>query len=151
VQYEPLSLKHTSSLANVLKEIESLGERRYFHPHEFDKQSLEKIATDAVMGGDEYWVGVVKDDVASYGMLRGWRDGYVIPSLGIAIAPGYRRLGYAKHLMAFLHGRASARGALSVRLKVNRQNSPAIQMYKELGYVLTEHSPEDYVGLLSLR
>ncbi len=130
-------------------EIEATGERQYFNPHPFDYETLKKIILENQQrqnGADEYWVGLVSGELVSYGLLRGWSEGYLIPSLGIAIAPRFRGLGYAKNTLEFLHLRAHKRGAEKIRLKVNRHNKIAINIYRKVGYVLSEYNEMELIG-----
>ena len=87
--------------------------------------------------------------VVAYGMLRGWDDGYEIPSLGIAVHPAARGSGAGRELMEHLHREARARRAPSVRLTVYSDNASARRLYEELGYEL-ESRGDDLVGYLAL-
>ncbi len=79
-------------------------------------------------------------------MLRGWDEGYSIPSLGIAIHPAARELGMGRLLMNFLHVSASRRGASQVRLRVQNENINAIKMYESYGYIFDVNAtPLDYL------
>jgi len=72
--------------------------------------------------------------VLAYGILRGWDEGYAIPSLGIAVHPDARGTALGELLMHFLHGAARQRGARRVRLKVYSDNLAARSLYAKLGY-----------------
>jgi ribosomal protein S18 acetylase RimI-like enzyme len=87
----------------------------------------------------------------AYGMLRGWDEGYDVPSLGIVVAPAFRGQGYGRSLMHFLHAAAKARGAPAIRLKVYPENSTAVALYQSLGYVFGAKEGGQLVGLLDLR
>jgi ribosomal protein S18 acetylase RimI-like enzyme len=90
-------------------------------------------------------------NVIGYGMLRGWDEGYVIPSLGIALDSSVRGRGYGTALMNFLHDIAKQRGAAKVRLKVDSKNLPAIELYRGLGYIFEPEGDQDLVGFLDLK
>jgi len=90
------------------------------------------------------------NDVVGYGMLRGWDEGYAIPSLGIALDPSIRGRGYSRLLMNFLHETAKTRGATRVRLKVDSQNRPGIELYRSLGYIFEPQSSAELIGFLDL-
>ena len=84
---------------------------------------------------DEHWVITGENGwVIAYGMLRGWHDGYAVPSLGVAVSRMWRRQGYAKTLILFLHHVAESRGAAEVMLHVDGQNHQAQSLYRSLGY-----------------
>lgn len=88
--------------------------------------------------------------VVAYGMLRGWEEGFEVPSLGIAVDRQWRGLGLGRRLMSHLHAVAAERGASTVRLKVDRTNTAAIALYRSFGYEFQPHSPEEWLGLLAV-
>jgi ribosomal-protein-alanine N-acetyltransferase len=150
MNFEKLSKSHKSILAKFFEELTRVGDERYFHPHPFSPQAIDEIVKLSEEGIDEYWVSVSGENIIQYGILRGWREGYAIPSLGIATAPAARGQGLAKELMLFLHWRAEARGAAEIRLKVDRRNEAAIKLYESLGYVLLPKDTQNLVGALRL-
>jgi ribosomal protein S18 acetylase RimI-like enzyme len=84
-------------------------------------------------------------------MLRGWDEGYEVPSLGIALHPHAQGQGLAHLFMDFLHVAARRRGAKKIRLRVYRDNKSAITLYRSLGYELTEDRDWRYLlGVLDL-
>ena len=67
-------------------------------------------------------------------MLRGWDEGFSIPSLGVAVRRDRVRQGHGRRMMLALHDDARKRGADLVRLRVNPDNHPALSLYQSLGY-----------------
>ncbi len=122
-------------LKDFLDDIERNGDARFFSPHASDDAALRGRA--AHTGQDLYLLLVDMQRVLGYGLLRGWDEGYPIPSLGIALHPSVRGTGFATALMTFLHAEARHRAAGKVRLRVHTENSRAISLYTRLGYVLT--------------
>ena len=104
----------------------------YFHPHPLTFCEAARICT--YIGPDIYIVAVAQDVVLAYGMLRGWEEGYPVPSLGIIIAPEARRTGLALLVMQYLHHNARLRGASMIRLKVYPANVAAVSLYRKIGY-----------------
>jgi ribosomal-protein-alanine N-acetyltransferase len=133
-----------------LADLRANGDQAFFHPHGFDVEAARAVIRLAEEGPDEYWLLTAGVDVLGYGMLRGWAEGYAVPSLGLAVAPRHRGRGLARALMHHLHGRARDRGACQVRLKVDRRNLTAHRLYESLGYVLQDHSQTDLLGLIAL-
>jgi len=145
-----LAPRHVHDLVAFLTRLADTGEGRLFHPHAFTHQAVEGLAAPG--RGDEYHVLTAGKDgpVVAYGMLRGWEEGYTVPSLGIAVDGGWRRLGVGRRLVTHLHAIAAARGARTVRLKVYRSNAAAIALYRSFGYEFRPFSEEEWLGLVSL-
>lgn len=127
-----------ASLKDFLEDIESSGDGRFFSPHSNDEAALRARAV--YTGQDLYLLLVDGQRVLGYGLLRGWDEGYSIPSLGIALHSSVRGTGFASAFMAFLHAEARHKGAIKVRLRVHAENSRAITLYTRLGYALTPDS-----------
>jgi len=143
-----LRREHEMPFAEFLADLESNGDHVFFHPHPFDAETARTLSTcDSTP--DEYWL-LVDDEVLAYGMLRGWAEGYSVPSLGLAVSPRHRGRGLAQAMMHHLHTRAAARGATHVRLKVDRGNLTAQRLYQTLGYVFRDHSPTELLGIMAL-
>ena len=111
---------------------ETLRDDPLFHPHDLGAAGAGQIAT--YLGKDVYVVLESGGELIGYGMLRGWDEGYAVPSLGIAIRPDHRRSGYGRVLMLALHDVARATGATQIRLRVSPENGPAAGLYWSLGY-----------------
>lgn len=141
--------KWAESLAGFFEALVSSGEARYFHPHPLTRE--EAFARARYRGNDLYYLFIEDEAVVGYGMLRGWDEGYEIPSLGIAIHPEARGKGLACAFMFFLHAVALRKGAKRVRLKVHRENTRALALYRKLGYLFQEQEEgSQLVGFLDL-
>jgi ribosomal-protein-alanine N-acetyltransferase len=112
--------------------LESSGSAATFHPHPFTAKEAQRIAL--YQGSDIYLVLLEGEVVLGYGMLRGWDEGYSVPSLGITIHPKFRGRGLSRVLLQSLHAAARQRGAQRVRLKVYPENKAAVRLYKSFGY-----------------
>jgi ribosomal protein S18 acetylase RimI-like enzyme len=103
-----------------------------FHPHPFTTEEAARICRHA---GKDLYFGMLRDGAfVGYGMLRGWNEGFRVPSLGIYIAPEMRGTGAARILMQHLHESAKLAGATRIRLQVHADNLAARQLYLSLGY-----------------
>lgn len=137
-----------SLLATFFEVVKSSGDDRFFHPHPFDEVHAHRIAN---YGGQDLYYAVIDDEeILGYGMLRGWDEGYSIPSLGIIIHPNVRGSGLGKMLMLFLHAAALRRGVRHIRLTVYPENTPALTLYRKLGYSLVECEASQLVGVIDL-
>jgi len=117
-----------------------------FNPHSFTLEAIDLLLQKEK---DEFILFFVDEDTVGYGMLQGWDEGYVVPSLGIAVDRRYRGTGVSKFIMNYLHLLARIKGANRVRLTVKKDNIVAITLYKNFGYIL-EETPEMYIGVLDL-
>ena len=83
-------------------------------------------------------------------MLRGWDEGYKVPSLGITIHPSVREVGLGRLFMHFLHVAARRRGCDKIRVKVYPQNVSAAALYEKLGYKFETKEAGQLVGFVQL-
>ena len=135
-------------LARFFHALRKAGDDRHFHPHPLTDDEAKRRAEYS--GKDLYYVLVEGDTVFGYGMLRGWDEGYEVPSLGIVIHPSVRGTGLGELFMLFLHIVARRRGANKVRLKVHPDNTAAVALYRKLGYTFQTEEAEQLVGFLDL-
>ncbi len=141
IEYPSLELirlapRWQEGLKLFFKDLKESGDEVFFSPHPADEDSIRRIAS--YNGRDLYYLLVEGGKVLGYGMLRGWDEGYQIPSLGLAIHSSARGHGLGKMLMDFLHLLAFRRGASRVRLRVRANNEKAISLYKSLEYAFEE-------------
>jgi len=129
---------------DLLRAVAADPEGRFFTPHPFTREVLSGLASDP--GRDLYYLMMSGNDAVAYGLLRGWNEGYLVPSLGLAVAPPERGRGRGRILMEFLHGAARSRGADRVRLRVHPENERAVRLYRSLGY--TFEAPDPSTGLM---
>ena len=143
-----LTIDWKQQLTNFLRDLEKVEDSKYFRPHPFTDEALDKLVQ--YTGRDIYYILVEEDIVLGYGLLRGWDEGYEIPSLGIAIHPSARSAGLGIMFMYFLHAAARRNGAAQVRLRVRSDNIKAIELYKKIGYKFKTKESEYLVGIFDL-
>jgi len=120
-----------------------------FHPHPLTAAQAQMV-TD-YQGRDYYAGGFIRNELVAYGMLRGWDQGYDVPSLGIAVAAHHTGLGHGRRMMEHLHAFARAAGTGTIMLRVYRHNIVAVELYRRMGYVLTPLNEHEWRGTLDLR
>lgn len=141
---------HESALSRFFENLQARGVGRFFHPHPLTAESAARVASYA--GDDLYFVLLEDGKVLGYAMLRGWDEGYSIPSLGLVVDPDSHGQGMGRLLMEFLHVAALRRGAEKIRLRVFPDNLAAVSLYRSLGYELTpDPDGPQLVGFLNLR
>jgi glycosyltransferase involved in cell wall biosynthesis len=144
----PLGPDSLADLTAFFAAFTSSGSGNFFHPHPLDRAEAERLCGRP--GKDYYCLAYVDAEVAGYGMLRGWDEGYAEPSLGVALLPGFRGVGLGRKLTEHLHAEAARRGAASVRLKVYSSNRAARDLYATLGYVFAPQADGVELGRLEL-
>ena len=145
-----LKPRHVPQLVVFLERLAATGDDRLFHPHPFTHDTVAALATPG--REDEYVVVTAgrQGPVVAYGMLRGWEEGFAVPSLGVAVDRQWRGIGLGRRLVAHLHAVAASRGASAIRLKVYRSNTTAVALYRSFGYEFQPHSPHEWLGLVAL-
>lgn len=135
-------------LDQLFKDILAEGDDVFFHPHPFDSETATQISH--YEGKDVYCGLVAGDRILGYGMLRGWDDGYDIPSLGVYLRPFVRGNGWAQVLVTFLHAVGRENGATKIRLTVYASNIRAIKLYQKLGYNFMSNQGSQFIGIIDL-
>jgi ribosomal-protein-alanine N-acetyltransferase len=148
LEFRRLAPQYVKLLADFFYALRSSGAEKFFHPHPLTRH--EAVMKCKYEGKDLYYILVGGVTILGYGMLRGWDEGYQIPSLGIAIHPDFRDRGFARVLMHNLHAAALWRGAMTIRLKVHRGNTAAKRLYESLGYNFGVTTSDELLGLCEL-
>jgi ribosomal protein S18 acetylase RimI-like enzyme len=121
---------------------------KYFHPHALTAEEAERLCE--YLGKDLYYICEKDGSILGYAILRGWDEGYKVPSLGVAVRPDARNTGIGTILISFLHVVARWRGVEKIRVKVYSDNGIALNLYKRMGYVFEMLEDGQWVGFLDL-
>lgn len=136
------------ALADFFDALNSEEDVRYFHPHPLTAGEAERLCN--YLGRDLYYICVRGKRILGYAILRGWDEGYEVPSLGVAVHPNVRNMGIGTMLVSFLHVVARCRGVRKIRIKVYFDNKIALNLYKKMGYVFKTQEDGQWVGFLDL-
>ena len=123
---------------------------RFFHPHPFTLEFAAELSQRAAKCRDRYYVGCYQDRVIAYMMLRGWDEGYTIPSFGVCNHPALRDVGLGQMLLAYAVEECRSAGAPQLRLTVFKSNERAVHVYRKFGFVFHDENERELVGLLDL-
>lgn len=104
----------------------------FFYPHDMSRESLNSMLEHKKK--DIYKIVIHKDKIIGYGILRGWDEGFEIPSLGIIIDKDFRGIGLSKTLMRFLEVNAKLMSSKKIRIVVHKNNQIAYNLYRSLNY-----------------
>lgn len=130
--YTHLSEKNIENLIQFYNNFNEV-DKKYFYPHKFTVAEIKKIINNAAE--DLFLLNIDEDEkIIGYGLLRGWDQGYAIPSLGLAIGAEFRGRGYGKKFIKYLHELARKKNSKTVMLRVHNENQTAIELYKQVGY-----------------
>ena len=130
----PLHGRDAPELASLLRS-QPPDYLRYFDPFGFDEETLSRVLTARVK--DLYMGVYVGGRLAGFFMLRGWDEGYQVPSYGVMIGEGHARYGLGKLTLEAAKVICRLRGAPSLMLKVHPENAVAKGLYERAGFVCT--------------
>ena len=148
LEFRSLVPEMAESLGDFFERLNSTDTAGFFHPHPLTRERASQLCHYA--GKDLYFVGTSDSRILAYGLLRGWDEGYEVPSLGISLASDVRGTGLARSFMMFLHSAARLRGCAQIRLTVFQTNVKAVALYQSLGYRFERKNAEEDIGILDL-
>ena len=90
------------------------------------------------MRGDRYYLALYRGRPVAYAMLRGWDEGYAVPSWGGCVHPALRGAGLGHALLVHAVAESRAAGASKLRLTVYKANQRGIHLYNKFGFVFQD-------------
>jgi ribosomal-protein-alanine N-acetyltransferase len=117
----------------------------YFTPHPIDGLHISNIIDNKKK--DYYIIVFNENKIIGYLLLRGYDEGYEIPSLGIILDKNYRGSGLSKLCMYYLEYITFLNCSDKIRLTVKKENKIAINLYQKLGYKLSELDENNLLGI----
>jgi perosamine synthetase len=123
---------------------------RFFHPHPLTAEHADELAGGAPSRRDRYFLARWRGRVVGYSMLRGWDEGFEVPSFGCCVHPELRDVGIGGAMLAAAIVESRRLGAPRLRLTVYRTNERAVALYRRMGFVLQAKNDEEDVGILDL-
>lgn len=116
-----------------------------FDPFPLDAETARRIAT--APRRDHYYGAVAGDGrILGMTMLRGWDEGYEIPSFGTFVDHELHGRGIGSRLLDETIAAARELGAPKVRLSVYASNAGAERLYRSRGFAETERTAVDRGG-----
>jgi ribosomal-protein-alanine N-acetyltransferase len=126
----------------------------FFHPHPFTREQATSICGRGPGLRDLYFVATEggSHDIVGYAMLRGWDEGFDIPSFGVCVRPDRQGVGLGRLLLEHAVGAARIAGATRMMLKVHRDNAAARRVYESTGFSFAPgQETEQVVGFKELQ
>jgi len=105
---------------------------KYFVPFSFKEDSIKKIISDAV--NDKYFGIFINDDLAGFYMLRGFDQGYEVPSYGVWISDKFSGLGLSKLTLQHAITFCKLNDLKKIMLKVHPEHTIAKNIYENFGF-----------------
>jgi ribosomal protein S18 acetylase RimI-like enzyme len=125
--------------ADHLKELSEMFERNRvpavtatFDPFELTADTARRIALEPRR--DAYFVARGREGFVAMSMLRGFDDGFEIPSFGIFVDYRQQGRGIGRWLTEWTIRWANSHACLAVRLSVYASNRRAGDLYRSLGF-----------------
>lgn len=105
---------------------------RYFTPFAFDRATVGRLLAETVR---DVYLGVFCDgELAAFCMLRGWDEGYDVPSYGVIVSERFRGRGLGALTIELSKTVCRLRGARRLMLKVHPDNAAARGLYERAGF-----------------
>ncbi|MBK9099388.1 MAG: GNAT family N-acetyltransferase [bacterium] len=108
---------------------------QYFVAFEFDIATIESILAKAK--NDVYYGVFWGEELTGFYMLRGFDEGYSIPSYGVYISSRFSDKGLAALTLSHAISTCKFLGCKKLRLKVHTANTYALKQYVKFGFVET--------------
>ena len=112
---------------------------RHFSPFRLDEATARQIALEPRR--DVYFAALLGDSFVGLSLLRGWDEGFDIPSFGMVIDERLRGKGVGRRLMEWTLGAAKQKGCSHVRLSVNASNRAGMHLYESIGFIRQSETP----------
>lgn len=119
-----------------------------FHPHPFTPEQAARLA--GLPRRDRYHLARYAGRVAGYAMLRGWDEGFDVPSFGFCVHPGATGAGVGRALLAHAVAEARAAGAARLRATVDVDNGPSRRVLEAAGFAFAPRDARTLVGFVAL-
>jgi ribosomal protein S18 acetylase RimI-like enzyme len=112
---------------------------RYFHPFQLCRLSAYLIACTEHL--DKYYVAIKGERIIGLCMLRGWDEGFNIPSFGVLVDFRFQGVALGKKMTEFSVAEAKQIGCPAIRLSVYASNIRGKRLYENLGFTEISREP----------
>lgn len=115
-----------------------------------DEAQADRLAT--YRGRDKYFLFCEAGTPVGFWMLRGWDEGYDVPSFGVFVDYEHQGKGLGREMVREAMRTAAEMGSLAVRLTVYPSNARAVALYLSEGFTIQgDPAAEKLVMLKPLR
>jgi ribosomal-protein-alanine N-acetyltransferase len=141
VRFERVQPRHARALAALFERNDEPAMTQGFDPFALVASEARRIAADR--GRDRYYVAFHREKIVAMSMLRGFDEGFEIPSFGIFVDRQWQGRGVGRGLTEWTLAAARQMGCRTVRLSVYADNRAALALYESLGFIAVERSTID--------
>lgn len=142
--FEPINPAHADALVDLFVRNSVFAITENFDPFPLSSSEARRIADEP--GGDAYYVAQSNGRVVAFSMLRGFDQGYEVPSFGIFVDQEYHGLGIGRQLTMWTIEQARLRGCPAIRLSVYSANTAAETLYRSIGFSEQAREPIGRAG-----
>jgi ribosomal protein S18 acetylase RimI-like enzyme len=136
LRFVPVGAEHADGLSALFERNRVPQVTALFDPFPLDAAEARRIAL--ARRKDAFYLAFEGELLLGFSMLRGFDEGYEIPSFGIFVDRASHGRGIGRALTAWTVEQARLRGCAAVRLTVYARNLPARRLYESLGFVEQE-------------
>jgi len=144
-RFEAIGPGHADALARLFARNDVPAVTATFDPFPLDAETARRIATQP--REDRYYAAVAPDGtILGMTMLRGWDEGYDVPSFGTFVDHELHGRGVGSGLLDETIAAARALGAPRIRLSVYASNEAAHGIYRSRGFQEVERGAARVAG-----
>jgi ribosomal protein S18 acetylase RimI-like enzyme len=144
LRFATVGPEHADALGALFERNSLPAVTETFDPFPLTAAEARRIALDPRR--DDYYIATRGENLLGFSMLRGFDEGYEIPSFGIFVDHESHGQGVGRRLTAWTVEQARRRGCPAVRLTVYADNDAALGLYASLGFEEQERQPVERGG-----
>lgn len=115
---------------------------KHFIPFPFDQKSIESVLCNAIK--DKFYGVFVSGTLVGFYMLRGFDEGYSIPSYGVWISEQFSNKGLSTLTLQHAISFCKINSIKKIMLKVHPDNLTAKHIYEKNGFIQTGTDPKNH-------
>jgi [ribosomal protein S18]-alanine N-acetyltransferase len=112
---------------------------RNFNPFPLSSNTAQTLLAATHL--DRFYGAFDGDRMAAFAMLRGWDEGYQVPSFGLLVDRDRQGRGIGRRMLEWTIAQAFALGCERIRLSVYASNLAAIHLYTAAGFAEIRREP----------
>jgi ribosomal-protein-alanine N-acetyltransferase len=144
LRFESIEPGHADRLAELFERNRIPRVAELFDPFPLTAAEARRIAL--APRRDAFYVATRGERLVGFSMLRGFDEGYAVPSFGVFVDHQSHGQGIGRELTAWTIEQARRRACPAVRLTVYGSNLAAHRLYESLGFVEQERQSVDCLG-----